>query len=338
MNTYGPTECTTFSCAYPISSADVGEGASSIPIGRPITNTQTYVLDEHYEPLPIGVVGELYIAGEGLARGYLNRAGLSATRFVANPHGAAGSRMYRTGDVVRWREDGNLEFLGRHDLQVKIRGFRIELGEIEAVLREHPQVRQAIVTLREDAPGEKRLVAYIVGGEAPAAGWRAHLRARLPDFMVPEEVVTLDALPLTPNRKVDRAALPVPQRSHAADWQPLAPGVSAKEGAVRDICQAVLKTESLGLETNFFEAGGTSLSLVRIQARLRDALGVSVPVVELLANPTIATLTAYLCGASDSTTRLDKLTEEARSRRNRKAARRVCEDSTANSSEKGVSP
>ncbi|MGH7561799.1 MAG: non-ribosomal peptide synthetase, partial [Gemmatimonadales bacterium] len=210
INGYGPTENTTFTCCHRITTADLGRG--SISIGRPIANTTVYVLDRTSQPVPIGVAGELYTGGDGVALGYLHRPELTAERFLADPFAGGSARLYRTGDQVRWRPDGTIEFLGRLDQQVKIRGFRIEPGEIEAALVAHPDVREAVVVVRPDARGDKRLVAYVIGraGLPDAAALKAHCAARLPDFMVPATVVGLTALPVTPNGKVDRAALPHP--------------------------------------------------------------------------------------------------------------------------------
>ena len=214
VNGYGPTESTTFTCCYPIPRT-LDPSLTSIAIGRPIANTEVYVLDGRLWPVPIGVPGELYIGGAGLARGYLNRPELTAEKFIRRslPHGP-GCRLYRTGDRVRWRPDGNLEFLGRLDHQVKMRGFRIELGEIEAALAEHPQVREAVVLLREDRPGDRRLVAYVVARGEPVPSLselRSFLRGKLPEYMVPSAFVFLGRMPLTPNGKVDRKALPAPE-------------------------------------------------------------------------------------------------------------------------------
>ena len=212
LHVYGPTESTTFTLWYEVT--DVPEGAKIIPIGRPISNTQVYVLDHHRWPVPVGVPGELCIAGMGLARGYLNHPELTTEKFIPNPFSEdAEARLYTTGDLVRYLPDGNIEFLGRLDHQVKIRGFRVELGEIEAVLSQHTAVREAVVLAREDIPGDKRLVAYFVSDqESPptVSELRRFLKEGLPDYMMPAVFTLLNALPLTPNGKVDRRALPIP--------------------------------------------------------------------------------------------------------------------------------
>nr|AGO88310.1 Arthrofactin synthetase/syringopeptin synthetase C-related non-ribosomal peptide synthetase [Methylobacterium oryzae CBMB20] len=266
-NLYGPTETTIWSASACLRD----EITSPPPIGRPIWNTRLYVLDEGLSPRPIGAPGELYIAGSGLARGYLNRPGLSAERFVADPHGAPGSRMYRTGDLARWRADGVLEFLGRADTQVKIRGFRIEPGEIEAVLARHPDVAQVAVVAREDGPGDRRLVAYVVGrtgGAVDGSALRRHAGEHLPDYMVPSAVVVLEALPLTPNGKLDRRALPAPDGEAYTSGTYEAPRGHVEEVLAR-IWSEVLRVERVGRHDNFFELGGHSLLAVRVLERMR---------------------------------------------------------------------
>src|SRR6202795_5112105 len=268
INGYGPTEGTTFSACFAV--PDVAAIADTVPIGRPITNTQVYVLDGGLEPVPIGVVGELYVAGTGLGRGYVGRCGLTAERFVANPFGMAGSRMYRTGDLARWRRDGVLEFLGRADHQVKLRGFRIEPGEIEAVLLRHPAVAQAVVVAREDAPGQKRLVAYVVAGadrEIDVAALRGQLGASLPDYMVPSGIVVLASFPLTPNGKLDRGGLPAPDLTPQVVRLPRSP----QEEGLCALYAEVLGVARVGIDDSFFALGGDSIMSIQLVSRARKA-------------------------------------------------------------------
>ena len=291
INGYGPTEAVTFSVCN--RDVPVPEPGDSVSIGRPIANTRVYVVDESLELVPQGVPGELCIAGAGLSRGYLRRAGLTAERFVANPYAEAGERMYRTGDQVRWRADGKLEFLGRRDAQVKLRGYRIELGEIEAALLSHPGVSQAAVLVREPVAGDKRLVAYVTGardsGVVPdASELRAHLQHSLPDYMIPHAFMLLKALPLTVNGKLDRKALPTPEgRQGKVEY------VAARtpvEAVLVQVWAEVLGLDQVGVHDNFFELGGHSLLATRVPARLRAMLGIELPLRALFEAPTIAEL------------------------------------------------
>ncbi len=284
-NLYGPTEDTTYStCAL------VEPGRERVGIGRPIADAQSYVLDPGLQPVPVGVAGQLFLGGDGLARGYVHRPGLTAERFVPNPHGVPGSRMYRTGDRARWRPDGTLEYLGRTDHQVKVRGFRIEPGEIETALREQEGVRDAVVTVREDTPEQKRLVAYVVpdeGAGVPTAELRARLAARLPEYMVPPAFVVLERLPLNSNGKVDRGALPAPEQGAGAAY--VAPRTPVEE-VVAGIWAEVLRLERVGAEEGFFELGGHSLLATQVVSRARQAFGVEVPLRALFEAPTVAAL------------------------------------------------
>ncbi|HVH13355.1 MAG TPA: condensation domain-containing protein, partial [Longimicrobium sp.] len=281
---YGPTECTVVATSGAVASD--GERAPSI--GGPIANTRIYVLDAGMRPLPMGIPGEMYIGGAQVARGYLNRPSLTADRFVPDPFASVPSaRMYRTGDKVRWLADGTIEYLGRLDEQVKVRGFRIELGEIEAVLRQHSAVRECVVIAREDRPGDRRLAAYVVT-DTDAAELRAHLRRTLPDYMVPAAFVSLDALPLTANGKLDRRALPAPEYASAEEAY-VAPRTQAEE-VLAGILAELLRVERVGIRDSFFELGGHSLLGTRVVSRIREALGVELPLRALFEGPTVAEL------------------------------------------------
>ncbi|MFG3490885.1 amino acid adenylation domain-containing protein [Streptomyces sp. NPDC047972] len=292
VNGYGPTETTTFATSHRIHRPFDYDGA--LPIGRPLDNTRLYVLDDHLGLLPAGVQGELYIAGTGLAQGYLDRPALTAERFVADPYGPPGSRMYRTGDLVRWSREGEIEYLGRADQQVKLRGFRIEPGEIESALVAHPSVAQAAVIVREDRPGDKRLVAYLVGpdGTAPDPDLlRGHADGLLPDYMVPSAFVVLDALPLTSNGKLDRRALPAPAVTGSGTGrQPRTPREEVLCGLFAD----VLGVPAVTVDDDFFRLGGHSLLATRLVSRIRTALGAELPVPALFENPNVAALAERL--------------------------------------------
>ncbi|MER6623335.1 non-ribosomal peptide synthase/polyketide synthase [Streptomyces sp. NPDC000931] len=286
VNLYGPTETTIWSTA-----AVLGERPGAPAIGAPIANTTVYVLDARLRPVPPQVPGELYIAGSGLARGYSGRPGLSAERFVADPFGPAGARMYRTGDLARWGADLSLEYLGRVDHQVKLRGFRIELGEIESVLVRHEDVAQAAVLLREDRPGDGRLVGYAVpeaGRRIDPVVLRHHVTGQLPDYMVPSVIVELDALPLTPNGKLDRRALPVPAQS--AHHREAAAPRSPQEEVLSGLFAEVLGRETVLADESFFELGGHSLLATRLMSRIRVVFGVEMPIRALFESPTVAGL------------------------------------------------
>ncbi len=313
INGYGPTETTTFACCHPVDPTWPG---STVPIGRPIANTRVHVLDGYGQPVPRSAVGELSIAGDGVARGYLDRPELTAERFVPDPFGREpGARMYRTGDLARHLPDGSVEFLGRTDHQVKLRGYRIELGEIEARLAEHPAVAQAVVVVREDVAGDRRLVAYVTGAagtDLPASELvpvlRAHLANRLPVYMVPSAFVRLEALPLTPSGKVNRKALPAPDGDAV-----LAHAYEAPEGEVEETLAALwaelLGLERIGRHDNFFELGGHSLLAVTMMERLRGQ-GLGIEIRTLFATPTLSALAAIVGSHSDVAVPPNEITPE----------------------------
>jgi len=293
LNAYGPTECTTLATVYEV--AGLAANSNHVPIGKPISNTQIYILDIHRQPVAVGVPGEIYIGGAGVALGYLNRPELTADRFVADPFTSDfGARLYRSGDLGRWKPEGNIEFLGRNDQQVKLRGFRIELGEIEAHLARHCAVKEAIVLARNDAPGGKRLVAYLTaraGMDIETAELRDHLRAALPDYMVPSAFVTLERLPLTSNGKVDRRALPEPDLQDA-QLRPYRAPQGHVEERLAAIWQELLRVERIGRADHFFDLGGHSLVATQVAVRIRSELSVRCPVKLLFEHPTLEDLAA----------------------------------------------
>ncbi|MCP4661107.1 MAG: amino acid adenylation domain-containing protein, partial [bacterium] len=325
-NLYGPTETTVWSALHRVRGA-----AGPVPIGRPIANTRIYLLDRDLQPLPSGVAGELFIGGSGLARGYLKRPALTAERFIPDPLGPEpGACLYRTGDLARYLADGGIEFLGRLDHQVKIRGFRIELGEIEAVLSEHSAIREVVVAARRDPTGDSRLVAYVVperrdrdrDPEEPAASglespdssvFRAELRERLPEYMVPSLFVELAALPLTPSGKVDRRSLPVPRLGRRAAGEFAAPRTPLEE-MVADIWSEVLDRTPIGIRDDFFELGGHSLLATQMISRVRSALMVEVPLPKFFERPTVAALAQILEAALRAGEKLAAPPLERRSR------------------------
>ncbi len=311
INMYGPTETTIWSTTHRVTREPSSTGA--VAIGRPLANQQVYVLDANRQPMPVGIPGELWIGGDGVARGYWQRPELTKEKFTPDPFsGTEPPRLlYRTGDLVRYRPDGVIDFLGRVDHQVKIRGHRIELGEIEGALMQHSDVRQAVVVLRTDNPDDPQLVAYVVpaGGEAPTAnGLREFLKQKLPEHMVPALYVTLEEMPLTPNGKVDRKALPAPQGSRVKSEAEFVPPAGGVEQAVAAIWKDILHVEQIGVDDNFFDFGGHSLQVVQVQNRLRETLKVDVPVLKLFQFPTIRTLAKFMgeqssAGAKDDSFR-----------------------------------
>jgi amino acid adenylation domain-containing protein len=318
VNEYGPTETVVGCCVYELPAGEELDGA--LPIGRPIANTQLYVLDERQRPVPTLAAGELYIGGDGLARGYLGQPSLTAERFVPDPFSTElGARLYRTGDLARHHAEGRLEFLGRVDDQVKVRGFRVELGEIEAALAGDDSVSEAAVALRGDAPGGQRLVAYYVG-EAEAGPLRERLRLLLPDYMVPSAYVRLARLPLTPNGKVDRRALPAPL-GQAAGAAYTAPRTEAEQ-IIAALWSEVLGVERVGVDDNFFDLGGHSLLLVRVSRGLQEAFGREIQVIDLFKYPTVQALAVFLSEGGAEGTAVERSQQRAQERKDSAAGQR----------------
>jgi amino acid adenylation domain-containing protein len=322
INGYGPTENTTFTCCHPMSGETQLE--QSVPIGRPVANTRVYVLDRYLQPVPVGVAGELYTGGDGLARGYLNQPELTAERFVPDPFDTeGGGRLYQTGDLARFRADGVVEFMGRRDGQVKLRGYRIELGEIEAALNAHEGVRESVVVMREDARGERRLVAYVVaavaGGDAPPqsliAGWQEYLKSKLPDYMVPAAFVLLESLPLTANGKVDRRALPEPEGARPDEGEGFVEARNDIESLIAGIWANVLGLESVGVHDDFFEIGGHSLLATRVMLRVQQLFGVDLALWQMFEQPTVAGLAAGVEAALGAGRNAPKIEAAARPER-----------------------
>ena len=296
INEYGPTETVVGCCIHEVRPEDPDSGA--IPIGRPIANTELYVLDESLQPVGIGEMGELYIGGAGVARGYLNRPDLTAQRFLPDGFsGRAGARLYKTGDLARWRSDGILEYLGRVDDQVKVHGYRIELGEIEATLAGAPDVRSCTVLLREDTPGNKQLVGYVVpraGRTAAPDELRRFLKERLPEYMVPAHFVALEELPLTRNGKVDRRALPAPSYETASGAQAYAAPRTGIERRLAALWSELLKLEHVGVRDDVFDLGATSLMVVAAVTQMQAAFGVALSIQTVFENPTVAEMATAL--------------------------------------------
>jgi natural product biosynthesis luciferase-like monooxygenase protein len=285
-NMYGPTETAIWSATHTLAEVD-----GVVPIGRPIANTELYILDKHGQPVPVGVAGELFIGGKGVTRGYLNRPELTQERFIPNPFSQnSADRLYRTGDLVRYRMDGNLEFLGRMDFQVKLRGYRIELGEIETILSRHETVREVAIVVREDVPGDKRLVAYVLpqpGKQPSHVALREYLLDRLPEYMVPSNFVMLEAFPLTPNNKVDRKALPAPTMMQLDEAIVRTAAPNQIEQTLMAIWQKLLQVSEVGTGDNFFSLGGNSLIAVSLMGTIRSTFDVDLPLMSLFQFPTV---------------------------------------------------
>jgi amino acid adenylation domain-containing protein len=319
VNGYGPTEATTFTCCHVMRGPD--QAIDPVPIGRPIANSRAYVLDRWFEPTPVGSAGELWIGGDGLARGYLGSPALTAERFVPDPFGPHGSRLYRTGDKARWREDGALEFLGRIDGQVKVRGFRVEPGEVEAALAEHPHVGTAAVIAHRDGAAGAQLIAWVVPRDRSVTheALREELGARLPAHLVPTRFVLVDRLPLTPNGKVDRRAL----ARTALPSSPVSAGPRTDlEHLVADLWRQALGTHRVGLDENFFDLGAHSLLLAKVHAQLCDRLGRAIPIVAFFHHPTVRALASHLAGEDHDSSALEAAHRRGEARREAASALR----------------
>lgn len=331
---YGPSEDTTYS-TFALRKAD-----GPATIGRPIANTQVYLLDNYMQPVPVGVPGELHLGGSGLARGYLNRPDLTTERFISHPFSEEPrARLYKTGDLARYRPDGNIEFLGRIDHQVKIRGYRIELGEIETILDQHPAVREAVVIAREDTPGDKRLVAYMIPNQnqkLSSSELRDYVKQKLPEFMIPSHFVALDAFPLTPNQKIDRKALTAPDQAQIESGVAYVPPKNELEQTIANIWQELLLVPKVGMNDNFFDLGGHSLLIVQAHRRLREVTDRELSITDMFRFPTIRTLTQYLSQDSGDggQTTVQKSADRGKARREammqrlqrRQRARRISTD------------
>jgi aspartate racemase len=298
INGYGPTENTTFTCCGPV--AQLEEGVP-VPIGRPLDNTKVYLLDQDLQPVPVGVIGELYTTGDGLARGYLRRPELTAEKFIPNPYGDSGTRLYRVGDLARYLPNGEIVFAGRTDQQIKLRGFRIELGEIETVIEQQPQILHAAVVVHEDETKDKRLVGYVVTQKQITSDeLREALKPRLPDYMIPSIFMMLESLPLTASGKIDRKALPAPALDGTARQQSYVAPRTETETRIAQIWSEVLGVVQVGVEEDFFSLGGHSLLATRVISRVNTAFGIDVSLRRVFEEPTIARLAAVVEQAKTS--------------------------------------
>ncbi len=320
LNMYGPTETTIWSSTCPAEPTD-----GTVPLGTPIANTQLYILDDQLRPLPTGMPGELFIGGDGVTRGYLNRDELTRERFLPNPF-IPGGRIYRTGDLVRRSPEGVLQFLGRVDFQVKVRGYRIELGEIEACIRKHPKIAETVVVAREDKPGDVRIVAYLRygGDKVPEDALRDHIRASLPDYMTPAHFVAMEKFPLTPNAKIDRNALPKPgsgQKVIVQATEHVAPNDEV-EIRIAEAFKRALGLDKVGTLDNFFTLGGHSLLAVQVHRELKNAVTSSLSITDIYRFPTVGGLAAHILDRGRASEKLDRVADRAAMRRTAMAARR----------------